>query len=129
GLDLGRFELRRDQRVVLGAEVDLLGIARLGRSRRGLLVTDELVLALELVDVPDADLELVSHPGVGAALPYPCTDLVQVWAQGSTRHGRSGRLAHSARRAPRTSLGDSRRRVPLGGRLRCGGSLKRALTR
>ena len=62
----------------------------------GVLVAGKIVLALELLDVLHADFELVCDPGVGTALPYPDTDLVQMWAQRSTSHERSGRLAHRA---------------------------------
>src|SRR5262249_18735496 len=90
-----RFELGGDQGVVLGAEVDLLREVAGARPVPGLLVADELVLALELLDVPDADLELVGDPRVGTALPRPGADLVEMGAQGFPGHGRSGRLAQS----------------------------------
>ena len=50
---------------------------------------------------PPEALELMSDPGVGPTLPYPGADLVEVRAQGFTRNGRSGRLAHSAGWPPR----------------------------
>ena len=43
----------------------------------------ELVLSLEGADVADGDLELVGDPGVGAALPHPGPDLVQLWFERS----------------------------------------------
>ena len=95
GLEFGGLELGGDQRVVLGAQVDLLGVVGGGRALAGVLVADQIVLALELLDVAHADLELVGDPGVGAALAHPGADLVEVRAQGFTRHGRSGRLAQS----------------------------------
>ena len=54
GLGFGCFELGGDQRVVLGAEVDLLRIVAGACALGRLLVADELVLALELLDVADA---------------------------------------------------------------------------
>ena len=95
GLGFGRFELGGDQRVVLGAQVDLLRIVAGACALRGLLVADELVLALELLDVADGDLQLVGDPGVGAPLPHPGADLVEVRAQRFPGHGRSGRLAQA----------------------------------
>ena len=74
---LGGLELGGDQRVVLGAQVDLLADSPT-RSWPPRLLLDQLVLALELFDVAHADLELVGHPGVGTALAYPGADLVEV---------------------------------------------------
>ena len=52
GLRFGCLELGGDQRVVLGAQVDLLGVVPAPPApSAGLLVADELVLALELLDV------------------------------------------------------------------------------
>src|SRR6202167_1266655 len=95
GLHFGRLQLGGDQRVVLGPEIDFVGVVAREDSIGGLGVADELVLAPELLDVTDGDLELVGNPGVGTALPYPRADLVQVRAQRFTSHGRSGRLAHT----------------------------------
>ena len=80
GLDLGGLQLSGDQRVVLGAQVDLLEVGP-APARDRLVVAGELVLALELLDVLHADFELMGDPGVGTALPYPDADLVQMWAQ------------------------------------------------
>ncbi len=74
---LGGLELGGDGRVVLGAEVDLVvevQVRTLGR----LAVGQQLVLALEGLDVLDGHLELMSDPGVGTALPDPSADLVEV---------------------------------------------------
>ena len=49
----------------------------------------ELVLALELADVPHGDLELVGDPGVGPALADPGPDLVQLGLQRSPCQGRA----------------------------------------
>ncbi len=80
GFRFGGLELRGDQCVVLRAQVDLLRVVRRA-AVRPLLVAHELVLALELLDVAHAHLELVRHPCVGAALPHPGADLVEVRAQ------------------------------------------------
>jgi hypothetical protein len=80
GLGFGGFELRGDQRVILGAEVDLLGVVANGRIGTGLLA-GEVVLALELLDVADTDLQLVCHPGVGPSLAHPGADLIEVRTQ------------------------------------------------
>jgi hypothetical protein len=80
GLGVERVELGRDQLVVLGAQVALLqALAVVGR---------EAVLALELVDVLDRDLELMRDPGVGAALANPGPDLIELRSQRTSRHGR-----------------------------------------
>src|SRR5262249_29215224 len=93
GLYFRLLELGRDQRVVLRAQVDLVGVV-LGDWIERVLVADGLVLALELSDVAHAGVELMSDPWVGAALPYPRADLIEVGAQGSTGHERSRTLAH-----------------------------------
>ena len=67
-------------RVVLGAKVELL-VA--GRDRDALvavaaLVGHQLVLALEGADVAHRDLELVGDPSVGAPLPDPGPNLVEL---------------------------------------------------
>src|SRR5271165_67187 len=81
GLRLGGLELGGDQSVILGTQVDLLGVAGAARAVGRLLVADELVLALELLDVAHANFELVCDPGVGAALANPGANLVEVWTQ------------------------------------------------
>ncbi len=80
GLGFGGFELGGDQRVILGPQVDLLGVVPGGRLRSGILA-GQLVLALELLDITDADLELVGHPGVGPPLAHPGADLIEVRTQ------------------------------------------------
>ncbi len=76
GLDFGGLELGGDQRVVLGTQVDLLEVVGGHRVVGGILAAYKIVLALELLDVADAHLELMGHPCVGAALPDPGADLV-----------------------------------------------------
>src|SRR5262249_30326358 len=56
GLDFGRLQLGRNERVVLSPQIDVLGIVRREGALGGLLVADELVLALELVYVTDRDV-------------------------------------------------------------------------
>ena len=80
GLGFCRFELGGDKSVILGAEIDLLGVVPGGGVRTGLLA-GQVVLALELLDVADADLELVGDPGVGPTLAHPGADLIQVRTQ------------------------------------------------
>ena len=82
---LGGFELGGDERVVLGAQVDLVvevAAAGAGSQRAvGLAVRHEVVLLLERLDLLDGDLELMSDPGVGPTLADPAADLVEVWSQ------------------------------------------------
>jgi hypothetical protein len=73
-------ELGGDGRVVLGAQVDLVVEVEPGGLRR-LPVGEQLVLALERLDVLDGHLELVGDPRVGPALPDPAADLVEVRSQ------------------------------------------------
>ncbi len=72
GLQFGRNQL-----VILGAQVNLLGV-RDGRRRAvgGAVVAEQVVLALELLDLLNGDLELVGHPSIGTTLSYPTSDLV-----------------------------------------------------
>ena len=66
-----------DQLVVLGAQIDLLGIGHGGAGAiGGILVAEELILPLELLDLLNGDLELVGHPSIGTTLSYPASDLV-----------------------------------------------------
>ncbi len=67
-----------------------------GDARRGILVADQLVLALELLDLLHRDFELMGDPRVGATLAHPGADLVELWTERLAWHGRSGRLAHGA---------------------------------
>src|ERR1700733_3891275 len=87
-LRLGGLELGGDERVVLSTQVDLLGVVAGCGALGGLLVADQLVLALELLDVADGHLELVSDPSVSSALAHPGADLVEVRAQRFPGHGR-----------------------------------------
>jgi hypothetical protein len=70
GLGFGCFQLGGDQRIVLGAQVDLVRIVAYGGSVRGLLLADQLVLVLELLDVLDAHPKLVGDPRVGSTLAH-----------------------------------------------------------
>ncbi len=63
----GGLELRRDQGVVLGAKVDLVVEVEPRGAVLRRVVGRELVLALELLDLLDGDLELVGDPRVGSA--------------------------------------------------------------
>ena len=82
---LGGFELGRDERVVLGAQVDLVVEVGAGRgavgSAVGVAVRDEVVLLLERLDLLNGDLELMGYPGVGTTLADPAPDLVEVRSQ------------------------------------------------
>src|SRR5215217_4669282 len=86
-LGLG-IERRRDQRVVLGAQVEIVAV-RDGALGFPALRCVELVIALELAQILDRDLELMGDPGVGPALSYPRPDLIQLWTQGSGCHRRA----------------------------------------
>ena len=87
-------ESGRDQRVVLGAQIRLLldARARLGVAGYG-VGRNELVLALESVDVAHAHLELMRDPGVRTALSDPRANLVQLWLEGTACHQRAGNLS------------------------------------
>ncbi len=66
-----------DQLVVLGAQIDLLGVRNGRRSAiGGAVLAEQVVLALELLDLLNGDLELVGHPSIGTTLSYPTSDLV-----------------------------------------------------
>ena len=76
---LGGVELGGDQRVVLGAQIDLVvEVGAVGRLHVALL---EPLLALERLDLLHGDLELVGDPRVGAALADPAANLVEVRAK------------------------------------------------
>jgi hypothetical protein len=88
---LGGLELGGDQRVVLGAQVDLVvevDARRGARHQRALavLVGHEVVVLLECLDLLDGHLELVRDPRVGTALADPSADLVEVRSQRSSCH-------------------------------------------
>ena len=89
GLLRGGLELRRDQRVVLGAQIDLV-VEVQARAVGRLAALDKLVLALELLDLLDRHLELMGNPRVGAALADPAADLVEVGTQRAACHRRRG---------------------------------------
>src|SRR5205085_11121070 len=75
---LGRLELRRDQRIVLCPQVDLVVVVARDRSDPlDWLILVEAMLALEALDLLDRDFELVRDPGVGSALPHPAANPVQ----------------------------------------------------
>ena len=81
GLRLG-LELGRDEGIVLGAQVDLVVEIEAGADRRlGRLALRKIVLALELLDLLDGHLQLMSDPGVGAPLADPAADLVEMRTQ------------------------------------------------
>ena len=61
GLLFGCLQLRSDERVVLGSEIDFVGVVGGDGALGGFAVANQLVLALELLDVTDGDLELVSY--------------------------------------------------------------------
>ncbi len=70
-----RFDLGLD----LIAEVDVVG---------GVLVGGEVVAADEVAELRGRDVQLVGDPGVGAALPDPGTDLVELRSHGFAGHSR-----------------------------------------
>ena len=96
---LGGLELGGDERVVFGAQVDLVvevdlrSVAVVGLGGR------QVVVALEGLDLLDGRLELVGDPGVGAALADPAADLIEMWAQRASSHARET-LQEPARRPP-----------------------------
>ena len=74
-----------DQRVVLGAQVELVverGRSSLARRSAASSPCSRLKASMSLTD----DLELVRDPGVGPALADPCPDLVELRFQGATCH-------------------------------------------
>src|SRR3954469_2502610 len=105
-------ELGGDQRVVLGAQVDLVVEVDPGRVA-GLAVRQQVVLLLERLDLLDGDLELVSDPGVRAALSDPRANLVEMRTERSSGHLESGILLDSDPRAsgPHVSSSAARRRL------------------
>jgi hypothetical protein len=70
------FELGRDQRVVLGAKVDL--VVEICTHGLGLGARFEALLALEGLDLLNGDLELVRDPRIGSPLTHPCADPVEL---------------------------------------------------
>jgi hypothetical protein len=87
-------ELGGDQRVILGAQVDLVVEVDAGRLGR-LAVGQEVVLLLEGFDLLDGDLQLVGDPGVCAPLAHPGPDLVQMRAERSSGHAKTAILVES----------------------------------
>jgi hypothetical protein len=76
GSELGGLELGRDQRIVLGPQIDLVGVVRGAAGTLRSIVLTERILPLELFDIAYADFELVRDPSVGATLPHPGSDLI-----------------------------------------------------
>jgi hypothetical protein len=76
----GRLELGGDERVVLGAEVDLVVEFGRGGPALDLGAGLEPLLALEGLDLLHGYFELMRDPGVGASLTDPGADLVQLWS-------------------------------------------------
>ena len=87
-------ELGGDQRVVLGAQVDLVVEVGAG-GLRSLTVGEQIVLLLEGFDLLDGDLQLVSDPRVGATLAHPGADLVQMRTERSSGHAKGVILVES----------------------------------
>src|SRR6185437_8039514 len=85
-LGLGRLKLGGDQRVVFGAEVNL--IVKVGKRSGGLCLAAgfQPLLTLKRLDLLDGDLELMGDPGVRASLTHPRADSVQFGSQRSTCH-------------------------------------------
>src|SRR5215207_5805253 len=79
-----RLEGLRHERVILGAQVGLVG---LGPGRERLAVAGvgrgQFVLPLEGPDVAHGYVQLVGDPGIGAALAHPCADLIELRLQRS----------------------------------------------
>ncbi len=78
-LRLGRLELGGDERVVLGAQIDLV-VEVNADPGLGVAVRLQPLLTLEGLDLLDRHLELVGDPGIGAALPDPGSYPVQLGA-------------------------------------------------
>ena len=79
-LGLGGVELGGDQRVVLGAQIDLVVVVGERADALGLGARLETLLALEGLDLLDGDLELVRDPRVGPPLADPGADAIQLWS-------------------------------------------------
>ena len=84
GRGLGRIELRGDERIVLGAQIDLVVVVG-----PRVAVLAEIVVAPERLDLLDRDLELVRDPGVRPSLTDPCSDLVELGSQRPSCHRRA----------------------------------------
>ena len=78
-LGLGGVELGGDQRVVLGAQIDL--VVEVHGSGVGLGGRLEALLALEGLNLLNGDLELMRDPRVRPSLADPCADPVQLGAK------------------------------------------------
>jgi hypothetical protein len=77
-LGLGRLELGRDQRVILGTQINLIVKVGCGHRALKLVIGDESLLLLEGLDLLDRDLQLMGDPRIGAALPDPGADLIEL---------------------------------------------------
>ena len=89
-LSSGGVELGRDQRVVLGAQVDVIVVLGRGRGAVGLVAGLELLVALEGLDLLHCHFELVGDPRVGPPLADPGADAVELRSEGSACHIGSG---------------------------------------
>ena len=89
-LSSGGVELGRDQRVVLGAQVDVIVVFGRGRGAVGLVAGLELLVALEGLDLLHCHFELVGDPRVGPPLADPGADAVELRSEGSACHIGSG---------------------------------------
>src|SRR5262249_28564115 len=88
--------------VVLGAQVDLVVVVR-----ARVAVLGEVVVAAKRLDLLHRDLQLVRDPCVGAPLPDPCPDLVEMWAQRAACHGRAAAWRTPPRARPSGARGET----------------------
>ena len=79
-LGFGGVELGGDQRIVLGAQVDLIVEVAPGTGAVNVVAGLQVLLALEGLDLLNGYLELVRDPRVGASLTDPGADTVQFWS-------------------------------------------------
>ena len=82
-------ELGGDQRVVLGAQVDVIVVDR-GGGAVGLVAAFELLVALEGLDLLHCHFELMGDPRVGPPLADPGADAVELGSERSACHIGSG---------------------------------------
>jgi len=78
-----RLQRLRDERIVLGSQIRLVG---LGAGHEGVAlgtVRGQLVIALEGANVAHGNVQLMRDPGVCPTLAYPRTDLVELRLQRS----------------------------------------------